>query len=58
MEPLMLLGLLIAIVVIGYAVVNIVFKLAGDAVTFLEENKAGVLIVVVILIGLWFAVHS
>jgi len=58
MEPLMLLGLLIAIVVIGYAVVNIVFKLASDAMTFIEENKAGVLIVVVILIGLWFAVHS
>jgi hypothetical protein len=58
MEPLMLLGLLIAIVVIGYAVVNIVFKLASDAMTFIEENKAGVLIVVVILIGLWFAVRS
>ena len=58
MEPLMLLGLLIAIVVIGYAVVNSVFKLASDAMTFIEENKAGVLIVVVILIGLWFAVHS
>jgi hypothetical protein len=58
MEPLMLLGLLIAIVVIGYAVVNIVFKLASDAMTFIEENKAGVLIVVVILIGLWFAAHS
>lgn len=58
MEPLMLLGVLIAIVVIGYAVVNIVFKLASDAMTFLEANKAGVLIVVVILIGLWFAVHS
>jgi hypothetical protein len=58
MEPLMLLGVLIAIVVVGYAVVNIVFKLASDAMTFIEENKAGVLIVVVILIGLWFAAHS
>jgi hypothetical protein len=58
MEPVMLLGVLIVIVVIGYAVVNIVFKLAGDAMTFLEENKAGILIIVVILIGLWLAVHS
>jgi hypothetical protein len=58
MEPLMLLGVLIAIVVIGYAAVNIVFKLASDAMAFIEENKAGVLIVVVILIGLWFAAHS
>lgn len=58
MEPLTLLGVLIAIVVVGYAVVNIVFKLATDAVAFFEENRAGVLLIVLILIGLWFAFHS
>jgi hypothetical protein len=57
-EPLTLLGVLIGIVFIGYAVVNIVFKLACDAYAFIEENRAGVLLVLVILLGLWFFVRS
>lgn len=58
MEPLTLLGVLIGIVFIGYAVINIVFKLACDAYAFIEENRAGVLLVIALLIGLWFVSHS
>jgi hypothetical protein len=58
MEPLMLLGVLIGIVFIGYAVVNMVFKLVTDALVFLEENRVGVIVVAALIIGLWFGLHS
>jgi hypothetical protein len=58
MEPLMLLGVLIGIVFLGYAVVNLVFKLVSDALTFIDENRVGIIVVVAILIGLWFGFHS
>jgi hypothetical protein len=58
MEPLMLLGVLIGIVFIGYAVVNVLFKLITDALTFLDENRVGVIVVIAIVIGLWFSLHS
>jgi hypothetical protein len=58
MEPLMLLGMLIGIVFIGYAVVNVVFKLVTDGIAFLEENRVGVIVVIAVIIGLWFGLHS
>lgn len=58
MEPLKLLALLIAIVFIGYAVINIVFRVVVDVVTFMEKNRMGVILVVAILICLWFGLHS
>jgi hypothetical protein len=58
MEPLTLLGVLIGIVFIGYAVVNVLFKLVTDAYAFLEENRVGVIVVVAVIIGLWFGLRS
>jgi hypothetical protein len=58
MEPLTLLAMLVGIVFIGYAVVNVIFKLVNDALTFFEENRVGVLVAVAILIGLWFVFHT
>ena len=58
MEPLTLLGVLIGIVFIGYAVINIIFKVLTDAVAFMEKNRMGVIIVVALLICLWFGLHS
>jgi hypothetical protein len=58
MEPLTLLGVLIGIVFIGYAIVNIVFKLVTDAYAFIEANRAGVFLIVALLIVLWFGFHS
>jgi hypothetical protein len=58
MEPLMLLAMLIGIVFIGYAVVNVIFKVVNDLLTFLEENRTSVLVAVAVLIVLWFAFHS
>lgn len=57
MEPLMLLGMLIGIVFIGYALVNAAFRLVNDALTYFEENRLRVIIIATLLIGLWFAVH-
>jgi hypothetical protein len=57
MEPLMLLGVLLGIVFIGYAAVNVVFKIVNDALTYLEENRLRVIVIVAIVIGLWFAVR-
>jgi hypothetical protein len=58
MEPLMLLGVLVGVVFIGYAVINVIFKLVADALTFLDANRVGVIIVVAIIIVLWFGLHS
>jgi hypothetical protein len=58
MDPLMLLGVLIGIVFIGYAVVNVVFKLVADALTLIEGNRVGVIVVAAVIIGLWFGLHS
>jgi hypothetical protein len=57
MEPLMLLGMLIGIVFIGYALVNVAFRLVNDALAYIEENRLRIIVIVAILIGLWFAIH-
>jgi hypothetical protein len=53
----MLLGMLIGIVFIGYALVNVAFRLVNDALAYLEENRLRIIVIVAILIGLWFAIH-
>jgi hypothetical protein len=58
MDPLVLLGTLIGIVFIGYAIVNVVFKLVNDALTFLDANRLTIIVVVAIMIVLWFGFHS
>jgi hypothetical protein len=58
MEALMLLGLLIGIVFIGYAIVNVVFTLVNDALTYLEANRVRVIVILAILVVLWFAIHA
>lgn len=58
MEPLMLLGMLIGIILVVYAAVNIVFKLVVGALAFLQENRLTIIVVAVILIGLWFGLHA
>jgi len=57
MESLWLVGLLLAIVVLGYAVVNIAFKLMSDALTFFEENRLLILVVLAIILVLWLGYH-
>ena len=58
MEPLMLLGVLVGVVFLGYAVVNVIFKLVNDFLTYLDANRLGVIVAVAIIIALWFAFHS
>jgi hypothetical protein len=57
MEPLLLLGVLIGIVFIGYAVVNVVFTLVTDALTFIEANRIAVIVIVAIIVALWFGLY-
>jgi hypothetical protein len=57
MESLWLVGLLVAIVVAGYVVVNIVFKLIGDALTAIGENLLLILIVSAIILVVWLGYH-
>jgi hypothetical protein len=57
MESLWLVGLLVAIVVAGYVVVNIVFKLIGDALTFVGENSLLIVIVSAIILAVWLGYH-
>ena len=58
MEPLSLLGMLVAIVFVGYALINVVFKLAENLFAFLEANRLGVIIIIAILICMWVGYHS
>lgn len=53
MESLGLLAILLAIVVAGYIVVNLVFHLVSAVVTFLEDNAFGIILVVALVFFLW-----
>lgn len=57
MESLWLVGLLLAIVLVGYATVNVVFKLMSDALTSIGENRLGIIVVLAIILALWFGYH-
>jgi hypothetical protein len=57
MESLWLVGLLFAIVLVGYAVVNVLFKILGDALTFFGENRLLVLLVLAIILAVWLGYH-
>jgi hypothetical protein len=57
MESLWLVGLLFAIVLVGYAVVNVMFKLIGAALTFIEGNRLLVLLVLAIVLAAWLGYH-
>ena len=57
MDSLWLVGLLFVIVVIGYAVVNVLFKILGDALTFFGENRLLVLLVLAIILAVWLGYH-
>jgi hypothetical protein len=48
---------LFAIVLVGYAVVNIVFKLISAALTSIEENRLLVLLVLAIVLAVWLGYH-
>ncbi len=57
MESLWLVALLFVIVLVGYAVVNVVFKILGDALTFFGENRLLVLLVLAIILAVWLGYH-
>ena len=57
MESLWLVALLFVIVLVGYAVVNVMFKIMGDALTFFGENRLLVLLVLATILAVWLGYH-
>jgi hypothetical protein len=53
METLLLVGLLLAIVVVGYAVVNVVLSLLSEVLTFFQGNRLPILVVLAIILVVW-----
>jgi hypothetical protein len=57
MEPLALLAILVAIVCVGYIVVNIVFKLVSTIIDFVETNKLAIVLILALALAFWLG-HS
>jgi hypothetical protein len=58
MEPLALLAILVAIVCVGYIVVNIVFKIIGTAIEFVETNKFAIVVILALMLAFWLGHNS
>jgi hypothetical protein len=53
MEPLALLAILVAIVCVGYIVVNIVFKIMSTIIAFVETNKLAIILILALMLAFW-----
>jgi hypothetical protein len=58
MEPLALLAVLVAIICVGYIVVNIVFKLVSTIMDFVEKNKLAIALIVALALAFWLGHYS
>lgn len=58
MESWGLLAVLLAIVLIGYVVVHVVFTIAGTIFEFVENNFLKVVIIALIVLALWLSQFS
>jgi hypothetical protein len=54
MEPLALLAVLVAIICVGYIVVNIAFKMLNTALDFFDKNKLAVILILILALMLAF----
>jgi hypothetical protein len=53
MEPLALLAVLVAIICVGYIVVNIAFKMLNTALDFFDKNKLAVILILALMLAFW-----
>jgi hypothetical protein len=57
MEPLALLAILVAIICVGYIVVNIVFNILSQIFEFVETNKFAIVVILALMLAFWLS-HS
>jgi hypothetical protein len=53
MEPLALLAVLVAIICVGYILVNIVFNIISTTVEFVETNKFAIVVILALMLAFW-----
>ena len=58
MEPMALLAILVAIICVGYVVVNIVFKITGTVIEFVETNKFAIVVILALMLAFWLSHNS
>jgi hypothetical protein len=58
MEPLALLAVLVAIICVGYIVVNIAFKIVSTIIDFVETNKLAIILILALALAFWLGHYS
>jgi hypothetical protein len=53
MEPLALLAILVAIICVGYIVINIVFNIVSTIIGFVEANKFAIVVILALMLAFW-----
>jgi predicted ATP-grasp superfamily ATP-dependent carboligase len=53
MEPLALLAILVAIICVGYIVVNVVFNIVNTIIDFVETNKFAIVVILALMLAFW-----
>jgi hypothetical protein len=58
MEALALLAILVAIVCVGYGLLNIVLGILSTVVAVVQANKLAVALVLALIVAFWFVHHQ
>jgi hypothetical protein len=53
MEPLALLAVLVAIICVGYVVVNLIFNVVSNVIEFVETNKFAIVVILALMLAFW-----
>ena len=57
MESLALLAILVAIVCVGYGLLNIALGILSSVITVVQANKFAVALILALIVALWFVYH-
>jgi hypothetical protein len=58
MEALALLAILVAIVCVGYGLLNIVLGILSTVVAVVQANKLAVALILALIVAFWFVHHQ
>jgi hypothetical protein len=58
MEPLALLAILVAIVCVGYGLLNIALGILSTVITVVQANKFAVALILALIVAFWFVHHQ
>jgi hypothetical protein len=53
MEPLALLAVLVAIICVGYVVVNLIFNVVSNVIEFVETHKFAIVVILALMLAFW-----